>query len=501
LLFTTFFASAQLSEKQIDEVAERTLKAFKVPGIAVAIVKDGQIIHAKGYGVKSIDTQQKVDANTLFGIASNSKAFTSAALAMLVDEKKLDWDDKVTKYIPEFKMYNEYVTNEFTIRDLLTHRSGLGLGAGDLMIWPGGNTFTVQDVINNLQYLKPVSSFRTKYDYDNLLYIVAGEVVHRVSGQTWGDFVEQRIMKPLGMNQSAGSWNRLKDTSNVIVPHVPIEGKLQVIDRYTNPVFDAAAGIYSSVNDLSKWAIMQLNKGKFGENKTLFSQKQHSEMWTPQTILPNRTSPPYNTLFKAYGLGWQLADVKGKLEVSHTGGLEGIVTKVTLIPELNLGIIVLTNQQSGAAFNAVTNSIKDSYLGILSDDYVALYSSREAANEQGADKITGEVWTAVETNLKSKTAVDPKQYVGTYKDPWFGEVKITEKKGKLYFASTRSPQLTGEMFFYKDNNFVVKWNNRYFHADAHVLFENNNKTFKMAAISPLTDFSYDFQDLEFNKVH
>ena len=444
LLFTTFFASAQLNESQIDDLANRTLKAFDVPGIAVAIVKDGQIVHAKGYGVRSIETKQKVDANTLFGIASNSKAFTAAALAMLVDEKKLNWDDRVTKYIPEFKMYNEYVTNEFTIRDLLTHRSGLGLGAGDLMIWPGGNTFTVQDVINNLQYLKPVSAFRTKYDYDNLLYIVAGEVVNRVSGMSWGDFVEKRMMQPLGMNKSAASWNRLTDTSNVIVPHVAIDGKLEVISRYTNPVFDAAAGIYSSVNDLSKWAIMQLNKGKYGpENKVMFSQKQHAEMWTPQTILPNRTSAPYNTLFKAYGLGWQLADVKGKLEVSHTGGLEGIVTKVTLIPELNVGIIVLTNQQSGAAFSAVTNSIKDGYLGIKSDDYVTLYSSNEAANEQGADKVTGEVWDAVERNKKNKVIIDPKKYVGTYKDNWFGEVKITENKGKLYFASTRSPQLTG----------------------------------------------------------
>ncbi len=501
LLFTGFFASAQLTEQQIDDVANRTLKAFDVPGIAIAIVKDGKIIHAKGYGVRSIETKKPVDANTLFGIASNSKAFTSAAIAMLVDEKKMDWDDKVTKYIPEFKMYNDYVTNEFTIRDLLTHRSGLGLGAGDLMIWPGGNKFTVQDIINNLQYLKPVSDFRTKYDYDNLLYIVAGEVVHRVSGISWQDFVEQRIMKPLEMNKSASSWHRLKDSSNVIVPHVPIDGKLEVINRYTNPVFDAAAGIYSSVNDLSKWAIMQLNDGKYGEQgKQLFSEKQHREMWSPQTILPNRTSPPYNSLFRAYGLGWQLADVNGKLEVSHTGGLEGIVTKVTLFPQLDLGIIVLTNQQSGAAFSAVTNAIKDGYIGVTSADYVSLYSKNVQSSEENADKITADIWNKVESNLKNKVKADAKQYVGTYKDNWFGEVTISEKKGKLYFASDRSPQLIGEMFFLKENNFVVKWNNRYFHADAHVLFEKDHQTFKMAAISPLTDFSYDFQDLDFHKV-
>lgn len=491
-------AHAQLTSTQVDEVVEKTMKTFDVPGIAVAIIKDGKVIHSKGYGVKSIITKQKVNENTLFGIASNSKAFTSAALAMLVDEGKLKWDDKVTKYLPEFKMYNNYVTNEFTIRDLLTHRSGLGLGAGDLMIWPDGSDFKAQDIIENIQFLKPVSGFRTKYDYDNLLYIIAGEVVHKVSGQTWNDFVENRIMKPLEMKNSASTWNRLKDTSNVIVPHVPIDGKLQVITRYKNQTFDAAAGIYSSVNDMSRWVIMQLQKGKYGNNQKIFSEKQHTEMWTPQTLMPNKTVAPYNSLFKAYGLGWQLSDVKGKLQVSHTGGLEGIVTQVIMIPELQLGIIVFTNQQSGAAFSAITNTIKDSYLGIEPIDHVAQFSEKAKASEEKADKVTDEVWETVAKNKSQK--IDFKKYIGTYKDNWLGEITIIEKKGKMYFASKRSPQLSGEIFFYKDNNFVVKWNNRYFHADAHILFEKDNSEFKMKPISPATDFSYDFQDLNFFRI-
>ncbi|MBP6551457.1 MAG: beta-lactamase family protein, partial [Flavobacterium sp.] len=199
LLLISCNSFAQISEKQVDELVENTLKSFNVPGIAVAIVKDGKVVLSKGYGIKSILTKEKVDANTLFGIASNSKAFTTTALAMLVDEKKINWDDKVTQYLPDFKMYNEYVTQEFTIRDLVTHRSGLGLGAGDLMIWPDGSDFTTTDIIHNLQYLKPVSAFRTKYDYDNLLYIVAGEVIAKVSGKSWCNFIEERIMKPLEM--------------------------------------------------------------------------------------------------------------------------------------------------------------------------------------------------------------------------------------------------------------------------------------------------------------
>lgn len=503
-LLSTAFSFAQMDASTIDALVERTLKTFDVPGIAVAVVKDGKVIHAKGYGVKSILTNEKVDGNTLFGIASNSKAFTAAALAMLVDEGKVKWDDKVIQYLPNFKMYNDYVTNEFTIRDLLTHRSGLGLGAGDLMIWPDGSDFTAQDIVQNLQYLKPVSAFRTKYDYDNLLYIVAGEVIRVASGKTWCDFIEERIMKPLEMNNSVASFLRLKDTTNTIAPHVPVDGKLKVIKRYQNHLFDGAAGIYSSVNDLSKWAIMQMNKGKYGsENKSLFSEKEHNEMWQMQTIIPANTKAPYFTHFSGYGLGWFLSDVKGYKQVGHTGGLEGIVTQVTLIPELQLGIIVLTNQQAGAAFSAITNTIKDSYLGVTSEDYVTVYSNRIKASEATADQVTDDVWAAVAKNKKEKFKIDFNTFTGSYTDNWFGDIILSEKKGKLYFASKRSPQLSGEVFFYKENNFVVKWNNAYFHADAHLFFECDGTGkaigLKMQPISELTDFSYDFQDLDFKR--
>lgn len=496
--FVAFSAQAQLSESKIDEVVEKSLKAFDVPGIAVAVVKDGKIVHAKGYGVKSIKTRQKVDANTLFGIASNSKAFTSAALAILADEGKISWDDKVVKHIPEFKMYNDYVTNEFTIRDLLTHRSGLGLGAGDLMVWPDGNNFQVQDIVNNLQFLKPTSAFRTKYDYDNLLYIVAGEVVHRVSGKTWNEFVEERIMQPIGMKNSASSFYRLKDTTNVIDPHVPIDGKLKIISRYKLHTFDAAAGLYASVNDLSNWLILQMNKGKF-DGKQIFSEKVANEMWTPQTIQPNKPVAPYFSNFKTYGLGWVLNDVKGKLQVSHTGGLEGIVTQTLMIPELKLGIVVLTNQQAGSAFTAISNTIKDSYLGMPEFDHVTDLANKMRQRESDADKVTDEVWATVSRNIKDKKTPDWKPLLGTFKDNWFGDVVFSVEKGKLYMASKRSPQLTGEVFFYKDKNYVVKWDNRYFHADAHIFWDGSDH-FTMKPISPLTDFSYDFQDLDFVRV-
>lgn len=510
LFVAPFVTNAQvITAPQIDALVQRTLTTFDVPGIAVAVVKDGKVVHSKGYGVRSMKTGAPVDENTLFGIASNSKAFTSAALGILMDEGKLTWDDKVIDHIPEFRMYDPYVTEAFTIRDLLTHRSGLGLGAGDLMFWPDSSNFTMKDIIHNLRYLKPVSGFRTKYDYDNLLYMVAGEVIERVSGQTWSEFVEERIMKPLQMNRSAGSYTGLADKVNVIDAHAPVNGKVQVISRDMFRFGYAAGGINSSVADMSKWVIAQLNKGKYGDNrsKQLFSENVHAEMWSPQTILPVGPipTPPYNTHFAAYGLGWELSDVKGLKQVTHTGGLAGMVTQVTLLPELQLGIIVFTNQQSGAAFSAVTNTIEDSYLGLPPTDWVARYSERVKKGQEEAEKITKNIWEGIAKAQKANTTkVDFANYAGTYRDRWFGDVVLSEANGRWWFRSVRSPKLTGELFHYKGNTMVVKWNNRSLDADAYVTFSVDDQmkpvSIKMKPISPLTDFSFDFQDLDLQRV-
>ncbi|HTH55613.1 MAG TPA: serine hydrolase [Cyclobacteriaceae bacterium] len=506
LALSCFSAFAQpLSSKAIDDLTERSMKAFEVPGIAVAVVKDGKVIHSKGYGVRSLKTMEKVDENTLFGIASNSKAFTAATLGILVDEGKIKWDDKVRDYIPEFKLYSPFVTEEFTIRDLLTHRSGLGLGAGDLMFFPDSSDFTLKDVIYNLRFLKSVSSFRTKYDYDNNLYIIAGEVVARVTGKSWDEFVEQRIIQPLGMTKTAASFDRLKDKSNVIDGHAAVEGKVKVIARSTVKVAHAAGGLNSNIADLSKWVLLHLNHGKYGENlsKHLFSDDVHEEMWTPQTIIPVRNPGPYNVHFAGYGLGFFLNDAKGYKQVSHTGGLEGMVTQITMIPELSLGIIVLTNQQEGGAFSAITNQIKDAYFGIAGTDRVKEYSANRNKAMAGAKLLTDSIWSEIEAARKAGIKTDLNSVAGTYTDAWFGDVTITQKNGKLWFESKRSPKLTGEMFAYKGNTFVVKWKDRSMDADAYVNFSldetGKGAGLTMKAISPLTDFSYDFHDLNFKR--
>ena len=507
-----------LSSVAIDTLVERTLRTFDVPGIAVCVIKDGKVVHSRGYGVRSLATRQRVDENTLFGIASNSKAFTTAALGMLVDEGKIGWDDKVRKYIPEFKLYDPYVTEEFTIRDLLCHRSGLGLGAGDLMFFPDSSDFTIPDILHNLQFLKPVTSFRSTYAYDNNLYIVAGEVVARASGMSWEDFIERRIMGPLGMTHSAASWDRLKDTTNWIDAHAKVEGTVRVIARSRSKVDHAAGGIYSSIADLSKWVLCHLQGGKYGPDvKPLFSAAVLHERWAPQTILPLGGPGPYNTHFAAYGLGFGLSDVKGYKQVSHTGGLEGMVTQITMVPELRLGIIVLTNQEEGLAFSAITNQIKDGYLGVTGTDRLKEYSGVRRRQLEQEKKVVDSIYKDIPRASGAAAfgaagaglgaAVEPvvaAMYVGTYRDAWFGDIVISVKNGRLWFDSRRSPKLTGELVPYKGNSFIAKWRDRSMNADAFVLFDLDEQgvgsAIRMKPVSPLTDFSYDFQDLDLKRV-
>jgi hypothetical protein len=332
------------------------------------------------------------------------------------------------------------------------------------------------------------------------MYIVAGEVVARVSGISYEDFIESKFIKPLGMDKTAASWYRLKDKSNVIDGHAPYEDKLLTVGLSFGEVANAAGGIYSSVADMSKWVTAMINGGKYGNNleKSLFSPAVAKELWTPQTIINNGNPAS----FSSYGLGWFLSSVNGKFQATHTGGLSGIVTQVTIIPELKLGIIVLTNQQSGAAFNAITNSIKDGYLGNKGFDRIKTNNENRLRNEKQAQEIVAKTWAAIAAAQKTETTKPMlKNYLGTYKDPWFGDVTISEVNGKMHFQAKNSPKLKGDMTFYKGNTFIVKWYDRSLDADAFVNFTLDNEAkadgFKMEAISPLTDFSFDFQDLNF----
>ena len=509
----SIFAQQPISSAQIDEVTEKAMRTFNVPGMAVAVIKDGKVIHEKGYGVRNMNKPEKVDENTVFAIASNTKAFCGFAMGILVDEGKVSWDDKVIDHIPEFRMFDPYATQEATIRDLLCHRTGLMRGTGDLSIIPDGTDFTVQDVINNLRNLEPVSEFRTKYNYNNQLYIVAGEIVARASGMSWYDFVEEKIMKPLGMNNSASDLSRLKDTSNLYSPHAVIDNVLQVVERYNHPTVSSAGGITASLHDLTKWVTMQLNNGKYGDNpeKKLINAQTHAETWRPHmymggyAMMDSISPGSYNNHFSAYALGFAVSDVKGKFRLTHTGGLSGVVTQITMLPEIGLGIIVLTNQQATVAFNSVTATITDAYLEIKGVDRVAEYNVEYTKAVEEAKKEVTALWEQVEAEQKRLQGQKPDfdTYTGEYNDPWFGKVNIFVKDEKMWFVSERSPKLSGVIYPYKGNCKVVKLSDSkesYTFINFEFDFYGNVSGFKIGWTSPVTNISSVRKDLNFTLI-
>ncbi len=491
-----------ISPAAIDATVAHAMKAFQVPGMAVGIVKDGKLIYAKGYGVRELGKPGQVDADTLFQIGSNTKAFTAAALAILVDEGKIQWDGKVIDYLPQFRMFDPYVTREFTIRDLLTHRSGLGMGAGDLMFFPATD-FSRDEIMHGLRYLKPVSGFRSKFDYDNLLYMVAGQIIPAVTGESWEDFITQRILDPLQMRPCAANYDRIADRSDVAAPHVVVKGELRAIPVLQMDAVGPAGTINCSINGMAKWLETQLAAGKTPSGLQLFSAKRSEEMWSMNTILPPNAllASMYRTHFSGYALGWGVQDILGYKKVAHTGGVLGSVTWVAMIPELDLGVLVFTNQESGMAMNAVGNQILDAYLSAPRRDWVEIGVSYAAKGDTAAQAVE-------EAAAKTAAAAGPPSlpldaYAGVYRDPWRGEATVRRENGKLILKFSRTQYLEGPLVPYNGNIFIVHWNDRTLNADAFVRFEQGYDTkvteMTMKAVSPATDFSFDFQDLHFSK--
>lgn len=491
-----------IAPKTIDATVARAMKAFQVPGMAVGIVKDGKLIYAKGYGVRELGKPAPVDADTLFQIGSNTKAFTSAALAILIDEGKLHWDDKVIDYLPQFRMHDPYVTREFTIRDLLTHRSGLGMGAGDLMFFPSTD-MTRDEIIHGLRYLKPVSGFRSKFDYDNLLYMVAGQIIPVVTGKSWEDFITQRILDPLQMQPCAASYTRISDRRDVAAPHVVAEGKLQSIPVLSMDAVGPAGTINCSINGMAKWLETQLAAGKTPTGLQLFTPERSEEMWSMNTIIPagGPLAKMYRTHFSGYALGWGVQDVMGYKKVAHTGGVLGTVTWVAMIPELQLGVLVFTNQQSGIAMEVVGDQILDAYLKAPARDWVEIGTGFSAKRDAAA-KTVEEAAAKVEASSGSPSLALA-AYAGTYRDPWRGEATVRLENNKLILKISRTSFLEGALTPYSGNIFIVHWNDRTLDADAYVRFEQGYDAkvseMTMRAVSPATDFSFDFQDLDFTR--
>lgn len=486
---------------------DATRKQFDVPGIAVAIVKDGKVVLELGSGVRKLGDPAKVDAHTQFAIASNTKAFTAASLAILADEKKLDMNDRVIDRLPWFQMSDPYVTREMRVRDLLAHRSGLSLGAGDLLYWPA-TTYTTKEVVQRLRYVPLTNSFRAEYAYDNILFAVAGLVIEQVSGRSWSDFVRERIFQPLGMTESQTSApSHVAAGDDIATGHAKFDFKdLKPVPPMSWSNNPSAGGIYSSVHDLSKWMTMQLAGGAYtdasGKAQRLFSEKRQAEMWS--LITPIRISEPSvpelapaKPNFSGYGEGWFVSDYRGHKLVWHTGGWPGMVSRLTMVPDLKLGVVVLTNQESGAAFQAVTMRALDAFMDAPVKDWIAAYAASVKKAEGNADDSMKKHEAARMKGAKPSLPLDG--YAGTYRDPWYGDVKVAKQGGKLVMSFTKTAQLTGTLEPWQHDTFVAHWDDRSLNGDAFVNFvldpDGKVREVRMEPVSPLTDFSFDFQDL------
>jgi CubicO group peptidase (beta-lactamase class C family) len=497
-LFLPAYAQLPNPLKDIDSYVKRVMADFNVPGLGLSVTKDGAILLSKGYGVRSLGSPEPVDAHTLFGIASNSKAFTAAALALLVEEGKIEWDAPVINYLPWFRLSDPWVTSQITVRDLLVHRSGLGLGAGDLLLWPA-TTYSRREVAERLRNVPLAYSFRSRYAYDNVLYLVAGVLIEEMSGLSWEQFIQTRIFNSLGMHCSTPSVYSVRQ-GNIASTHAFQNGILQVVEHDTSSNANPAGGIGSCAADMARWMQVLLDSGKTGSSGRLFSAATTSELWNPVTPLPMQEPAPglevLRMNYRGYALGFRVNDYRGLHVVSHTGTLTGYVSRMFLVPELRLGITVLTNQENTDAYDAIIYRIVDRYLKVADFDWPnALISAKQKKKENQA-----QVPRPPSKSEYGPPSLPLQSFAGTYSDKWYGDIRISLEAGKLLISFLHTPQLTGTLEHWQHNTFVARWYQRDLRADAFVTFQlgsdDSVERIRMKAFLPDTDFSYDFQDLD-----
>jgi len=486
--------------KNLDAYVQSALATFQVPGVGLAIVKDGKVLLARGYGVRRWGDTAKVNAHTYFQIASNTKAYTTAALSMLADSSALSWDDPVQQYLPWFQLYDPWVTREFTIRDLVTHRSGLGLGAGDL-VWFHSD-YPREEVVRRLRYAKPVTSFRSAYAYDNVLYIAAGLVVEAASHQPWDQFVKQRIFAPLGMSE-AGTDVALMSTANAATPHSLQNGKVVIVPLDTVQNTAPAGAIVENVTDAAKWLLAQLDSGRTLSGQALWRPADTKRMWAAQTILGIGDAAAHPKLqplipnFAAYGLGWSLRDYRGHKIVTHTGGLAGMTSRTLLVPDQRLGIVLFTNAETDI-ITALPQWILDRFLGAPNTDWVRIFHDVEVQDRLQADSI--EHAAAAARDSLSKPSLPLAQYAGTYSDKLYGDASVAVEGDHLVLRFSHSAAFVGDLEHWQYDTFKTHWRTANI-AEAFVTFtlqpDGSVKEFTMQAVSPLADFSFDYQDLVF----
>ena len=501
-------SSTVQGQTAFDTFIDDTVQRYQLPGIAVGVIENDEVVYRRTAGELVAGSRQKIDADTLFKIASNSKAMTTAVVARLVDAGKLKWDDPVVKHLPEFRMHDPWVTREMQVRDLLIHNSGMGAGAGDLMLWPEPNLFTRADVIHGLRYLKPLHSFRSRYAYDNTLYIVAGEVAAAAAGIAYEELVRRELFAPLKMSRcQVGEWRR-DDVGNVAQPHMRSNDRNIVIraDSEVVPAIPmaAAGGIRCSLDDMLTWVKMWLapDRESLQDGKPWLSAEQRDKLWTTQMPMPlsNRMRTWDDSHFSAYGYGWRLTDVDGTSKVSHTGTLAGMYSVVTLLPDKNAGFVILINADADEARTVLNQVLVKYFTAPGQKRSVAFYADALAAEKQGSQSDAPVAPTA---KRKPVTAAEMAPWLGVYSDSWFGEISVCKAQDTVHFAAAKSPMLTGDVMR-AGKGMLVDWQDASVDAEPRLMFAAVSKdtpiTLKMAKVDPEADFSYDYEDLSFTRV-
>ena len=492
-----------------EQRVEQLRKQFGVPGVTITIVEDGKVTLAHGWGVRDITTNRPVDADTIFFTGSTGKAFTNAALATLVDEGKIKWDDRVIDHMPDFRMWDPWVTREMTIRDLLVHRSGLGLGEGDLLFLPNSD-LTRKETVRRIRYLKPATSFRSGYAYDNILYMAAGQLIEEVSGESWERYMHDHVFRPLGMNHSTDTDAEFQANPNHARPHSrnsgPVHGmgaqspldENATIAQHAAP----AGGLAISANDMSRWLLTQLGHGKIpGSDQRLFSEEQSKQMWTPEVIQPIRHFPPEFAVtepnFSLYALGWDIEDYRGAKVIAHDGAVLGSQATIALLPGKNVGIFIAANSEDGEIILGLRDELLDYYLGYPRSDWPEKFHNFKLSRLTMAAK---EVQTAEATPAQVAPSLPLERYAGDYTDPWYGTIKVRQSGNGLAISFPHSRGMEGPLTHYQYDTFkthpALNWVE-----PAYVTFsvDENGKVDRvtMKPVSPTADFSWDYQDLLF----
>ena len=476
--------------------------------MAIAVVENGQITLAKGFGVRRQGATDKVDAETVFLIGSTAKAMTAVAVATLVDAGKLGWDDRVIDHLPSFQMYDSWVTRELTVRDLLVHRSGLGLGAGDLLYVPRGS-YSRAEIVRRLRFLKSATSFRNAYAYDNILYTVAGQLIEAVSGRSWEQYVREAVFKPAGMTHAIDELTTMWATPNRAFPHARFggavrgTGAMRMLDEHDQlPQAAAPAGLVAaSATDMARWLQVQLAGGAVPGGGRIFSAAAGKEMWTPVTPIPITPLPEpvaaTTPTFDAYALGWDVRDYHGVRIVWHAGGLFGMTSTVVLIPEKQVGFAIELNSEEAEPRHGLMWELIDHYLGLPHQDWPAKFKAYRTQRIAAAEAV-------VTAKIKAPAKIGPSlplaRYAGRYTDPWYGTISVGSDKHGLTLDFTPTPKMSGRLDHYQYDTFIAHFDDKNIEP-AYLTFalDAEGKVAKITAkpVSPIADFSFDYGDLAF----